>query len=82
VSKLLDKAIADMGGLHATARAAGVTVRSVAKWRDAGHLPRTELTGETTYSARLAAEIAKRTGADETATREALLATAKRKPKK
>jgi hypothetical protein len=77
----IDKAIEGLGGLHATARLLGLSVRSIAKWRDNGYLPRTEATGETDYSERMARALAAKTGEPEQDIREGLLATVrKRKP--
>ena len=78
----LKEAIEQLGGLSGTARLLGVSVRAVGKWRDAGHLPRTELTGETDYSIRMARALASKSSKTEKALRETLLATAKRPPRK
>ncbi len=44
----------DWGGKITIARACKVTPQAVARWLKNGHLPRTELTGETRYSAAIA----------------------------
>ncbi|ATR83800.1 hypothetical protein CS390_15255 [Pseudomonas sp. HLS-6] len=51
----LRKAIEDAGGVAAVALACGKTPRAVYKWLASGCLPRTEYTGETKYSERIAA---------------------------
>jgi hypothetical protein len=42
------------GGKIVIARACAVTPQAVARWLKNGHLPRTELTGETKYAAAIA----------------------------
>jgi DNA-binding transcriptional regulator YdaS (Cro superfamily) len=49
----LEKAIRFLGGYSATARVCGVASQVVSNWVRRGHLPRTEWTGETNYSARI-----------------------------
>ena len=44
------KAAVDETGYAKLAKACGVTPRAVIKWVEAGHLPRTEWTGESDYS--------------------------------
>jgi hypothetical protein len=78
----IDKAIEGLGGLHAVSRLLGVSVRAVGKWRDNGYLPRTEATGETDYSARMARALAAITGEPEQAIREGLLATVKKRQRR
>lgn len=46
----LDTAIESVGWSD-LAKALGVTPQAIRKWRDARRMPRTELTGETDYSA-------------------------------
>lgn len=48
--ELFDKA----GGMEATAKACGVSVRALYKWANRNSLPRTEYTGETSYAEALA----------------------------
>lgn len=48
----LAKAI-EIVGLAELARGLGVTYQAIRKWEAAGRLPRTEWTGETSYSARI-----------------------------
>lgn len=52
----LERARLALGGhLKHVGAAAGVTEQAVSKWRAAGRLPRTELTGETDYAGKIAA---------------------------
>lgn len=50
----LSKAIGIVG-LAELARGLGVTYQAIRKWEAAGRLPRTEWTGETSYSERIVA---------------------------
>ncbi len=45
----LDRAI-ELVGLQTLARECGVTYQAVRKWQRAGRMPRTEWTGESSYS--------------------------------
>lgn len=45
--------IIDDLGVRKVAEVCGISVRAVYKWRKANALPRTEFTGETSYSSRL-----------------------------
>lgn len=49
-TNLISKAI-EIAGLQPLAQACGVTYQAVRKWERAGHLPRTEWTGETNHAA-------------------------------
>lgn len=46
---------ADLVGLGVIARECGVTYQALQKWQRAGRMPRTEWTGETSYSDRIEA---------------------------
>lgn len=46
---LITEAI-EIAGLSDLAKACGVTYQAVRKWEKAGHLPRTEWTGETNHA--------------------------------
>ena len=55
----LKKCIDDAGGVPAVSATCEVSPRAVYKWLSADSLPRTEYTGETDYSKRIAALAAK-----------------------
>lgn len=60
----LSKAIGIVG-LAELARGLGVTYQAIRKWEAAGRLPRTEWTGETSYSDRIVAMTAGQVSKDE-----------------
>lgn len=49
-----------VGGIGAAAKICGRSYQALNKWRQAGHLPRTDYTGETRYASLLAAEAAEK----------------------
>ncbi len=49
-----------VGGIGAAAKVCSRSYQALNKWRQAGSLPRTDYTGETTYAALLAGEAAKK----------------------
>ena len=49
----LERAVVFLGGYTPTARICGVTFMTVGRWVKRGRLPRTELSGETSYAAKI-----------------------------
>ncbi len=64
ISQMADNPVAmafdAVGGIGAASRLCGRSVQALNKWRQSAVLPRTEYTGETNYSALLAAAAAKK----------------------
>jgi hypothetical protein len=55
---------AQLVGVRALARACGISYEALTKWRKAGRLPRTDLTGETYYATAIETATNGRIGAD------------------